>query len=137
MKLALMVEGQENVTWDDWCALAAACEEHGVGTLFRSDHYISQGDEFHGVAHDPGPVIRGAAARGPAVAEECTPRVASPAEAAKIREKTRPLRFSVMTSCLVGETHDDAVARAHELYSVRQRATSFEEWLEAFRGRAV
>ena len=41
-----MVEGQEDVTWDDWCALAAACEEHGVGTLFRSDHYISQGDEF-------------------------------------------------------------------------------------------
>jgi hypothetical protein len=38
MRLALMVEGQENVTWDDWCALAAACEEHGVGTLFRSDH---------------------------------------------------------------------------------------------------
>ena len=53
------------------------------------------------------------------------------------REKTRPLRFSVMTSCLVGETHEDAVERGRELYSVRQRPMPFEEWLEAFRGRAV
>ena len=45
MRLALMIEGQEGVTWEDWCALADACEEHGVETLFRSDHYISQGDE--------------------------------------------------------------------------------------------
>jgi len=39
-----MVEGQEDVTWEDWLALAAACEEHGVGTLFRSDHYLSVAD---------------------------------------------------------------------------------------------
>jgi alkanesulfonate monooxygenase SsuD/methylene tetrahydromethanopterin reductase-like flavin-dependent oxidoreductase (luciferase family) len=36
-----MIEGQEDVTWDDWRALATACEEHGVDTLFRSDHYLS------------------------------------------------------------------------------------------------
>jgi F420-dependent oxidoreductase-like protein len=36
-----MIEGQEGVTWDDWQALARACEEHGVETLFRSDHYLS------------------------------------------------------------------------------------------------
>jgi F420-dependent oxidoreductase-like protein len=36
-----MIEGQEDVTWDDWVALARACEEHGVETLFRSDHYLS------------------------------------------------------------------------------------------------
>lgn len=36
-----MIEGQEDVGWDDWLAIAAACEEHGVGTLFRSDHYLS------------------------------------------------------------------------------------------------
>ena len=36
-----MIEGQEDVTWDDWRALAAACEEHGIETLFRSDHYLS------------------------------------------------------------------------------------------------
>ena len=36
-----MIEGQEDVTWEDWRALAGACEEHGVETLFRSDHYLS------------------------------------------------------------------------------------------------
>ena len=40
-----MIEGQEGVTWDDWVALASACEEHGVEALFRSDHYISGFDE--------------------------------------------------------------------------------------------
>jgi F420-dependent oxidoreductase-like protein len=39
-----MIEGQEDVTWADWLALAAACEEHGVGTMFRSDHYLSVDD---------------------------------------------------------------------------------------------
>jgi alkanesulfonate monooxygenase SsuD/methylene tetrahydromethanopterin reductase-like flavin-dependent oxidoreductase (luciferase family) len=40
-----MIEGQEGVTWDDWVALASACEEHGVEALFRSDHYVSGTDE--------------------------------------------------------------------------------------------
>lgn len=34
-----MVEGQEGVTWPQWQAIAAACERHGISTLFRSDHY--------------------------------------------------------------------------------------------------
>jgi F420-dependent oxidoreductase-like protein len=41
MRVCLMVEGQENVTWDQWVALARACEEHGLAGLFRSDHYLS------------------------------------------------------------------------------------------------
>ncbi|MEO5576568.1 MAG: LLM class flavin-dependent oxidoreductase [Gaiellaceae bacterium] len=44
MRLALMIEGQEGVSWDDWLALAHACEEHGVEALFRSDHYLSPTD---------------------------------------------------------------------------------------------
>ena len=32
MKLALMIEGQEGVTWEEWCALADACEQHGIET---------------------------------------------------------------------------------------------------------
>jgi alkanesulfonate monooxygenase SsuD/methylene tetrahydromethanopterin reductase-like flavin-dependent oxidoreductase (luciferase family) len=36
-----MIEGQEDVTWEDWQALARACEESGIETLFRSDHYLS------------------------------------------------------------------------------------------------
>jgi F420-dependent oxidoreductase-like protein len=43
MRIELMIEGQEDVTWPQWVALARACEEHGVGTLFRSDHYLSVG----------------------------------------------------------------------------------------------
>ena len=44
MEICLMIEGQEDVTWEDWRAIAGACEEHGVGTLFRSDHYLSVDD---------------------------------------------------------------------------------------------
>src|SRR5438445_13107616 len=58
-----MIEGQEGVTWQDWCALADACEEHGVDTLFRSDHYISQGNEAGNVAHDAWTTIAALAAR--------------------------------------------------------------------------
>jgi alkanesulfonate monooxygenase SsuD/methylene tetrahydromethanopterin reductase-like flavin-dependent oxidoreductase (luciferase family) len=39
VRVRLMIEGQENVTWPEWVALARACEEHGVEALFRSDHY--------------------------------------------------------------------------------------------------
>src|SRR6476646_9429175 len=41
MRVELMIEGQEDVSWPQWVALARACEELGVGTLFRSDHYLS------------------------------------------------------------------------------------------------
>ena len=36
-----MIEGQEDVTWEDWVAIARACEEHDIPALFRSDHYLS------------------------------------------------------------------------------------------------
>jgi alkanesulfonate monooxygenase SsuD/methylene tetrahydromethanopterin reductase-like flavin-dependent oxidoreductase (luciferase family) len=36
-----MIEGQEGVSWDQWLALALACEEAGLEALFRSDHYLS------------------------------------------------------------------------------------------------
>lgn len=45
MRLCLMIEGQEGVTWDDWMALAAATEDSGLEGLFRSDHYLSIGGE--------------------------------------------------------------------------------------------
>jgi F420-dependent oxidoreductase-like protein len=41
MRVCLMIEGQEDVTWDQWRALALACEENGFEGLFRSDHYLS------------------------------------------------------------------------------------------------
>jgi F420-dependent oxidoreductase-like protein len=36
-----MIEGQEGVEWPHWVALAKACEEHGIATLLRSDHYMN------------------------------------------------------------------------------------------------
>jgi F420-dependent oxidoreductase-like protein len=258
MQLALMIEGQEGVTWQDWCALADACEEHGVGTLFRSDHYISQGDEARNVAHDawttiaalaarttklrfgtlvspatfrapgllanaaatadhvsggrielglgagwmerehraygfpfpdvrtrvemlaeqveivhrlwteervdfhgrhytledapaqPRPVqhprppllVGGGGGRGtvePALrfADEYNTPFVSPEEAAAIREKTRPLRFSVMTGFLVGKTREEMRERADQLYSRRPRKQPFDEWLAAYSERSI
>ena len=43
MKVALMIEGQEGVTWPQWVALARAAEEAQLDALFRSDHYRSIG----------------------------------------------------------------------------------------------
>jgi F420-dependent oxidoreductase-like protein len=46
MRVCLMIEGQEDVTWNHWVALAEACERLGFEGLFRSDHYGSvQGAE--------------------------------------------------------------------------------------------
>ncbi|HET9093963.1 MAG TPA: TIGR03560 family F420-dependent LLM class oxidoreductase [Solirubrobacteraceae bacterium] len=45
MRLDLMIEGQDGVTWPQWRAIAEACEQHRIGTLFRSDHYIDLGGE--------------------------------------------------------------------------------------------
>jgi F420-dependent oxidoreductase-like protein len=41
MRICLMIEGQEGVTWDDWVRLARLAEEHDLEGLFRSDHYTA------------------------------------------------------------------------------------------------
>ncbi|HJX07459.1 MAG TPA: LLM class flavin-dependent oxidoreductase [Actinomycetota bacterium] len=46
MRACLMIEGQQGVTWSDWCALADRAERDGLEGLFRSDHYFSA----HGVS---------------------------------------------------------------------------------------
>ncbi|MDX1657225.1 MAG: LLM class flavin-dependent oxidoreductase [Nitriliruptorales bacterium] len=49
MEFALMIEGQEGVSWSDWTALADAVEANGFDALFRSDHYVGlMGDETRG-----------------------------------------------------------------------------------------
>ena len=63
MRVALMIEGQEGVSWEQWIALAEACEEHGIETLFRSDHYLSQGDGGRRDALDAWTTLAGLAAR--------------------------------------------------------------------------
>jgi F420-dependent oxidoreductase-like protein len=41
MRVCLMIEGQEGVTWEDWLRLAGLAEERGFDGLFRSDHYTA------------------------------------------------------------------------------------------------
>jgi len=258
MRVALMIEGQEGVTWDQWCALADACVELGIETLFRSDHYISQGDEDANVAHDAWTTIAALAARTPTLrfgtlvspvtfrapallanaaatadqvsggrielgmgmgwmerehrafgfpfpetrvraemfaeqieivhrlwtdervefrgrhylledaptvtkpvqkphppiivgghgkrgtvepalrfADEYNAPFVTPEEAAAIRACVPSLRFSIMTGCIIGATHDDAIERARELYGRRPRDVGFEEWLSGYAERAL
>ncbi len=41
MELALMIEGQDGLTWPRWQRLAAAAEDLGFSGLYRSDHYTN------------------------------------------------------------------------------------------------
>jgi alkanesulfonate monooxygenase SsuD/methylene tetrahydromethanopterin reductase-like flavin-dependent oxidoreductase (luciferase family) len=38
VRVNLMIEGQESVTWQQWVELARATETAGLEGLFRSDH---------------------------------------------------------------------------------------------------
>ena len=40
MKVGLMVEGQNGLTWDRWRHIVAMAERLGFSSLFRSDHYF-------------------------------------------------------------------------------------------------
>jgi len=41
MRVAIMLEGQEGITWEQWLGLARAAEAAELDGLFRSDHYLS------------------------------------------------------------------------------------------------
>ncbi|HEX2587683.1 MAG TPA: LLM class F420-dependent oxidoreductase [Gaiellales bacterium] len=58
-----MIEGQEDVTWEDWVAIAEACEASGVETLFRSDHYLSGDGQNGRGSHDAWTTLAAIAAR--------------------------------------------------------------------------
>jgi len=62
MRVCLMIEGQEGVTWDQWRALAATAEEAGFEALFRSDHYAPLGGAAGGGSLDAWSTINALAA---------------------------------------------------------------------------
>jgi F420-dependent oxidoreductase-like protein len=62
MRVCLMIEGQEGVTWDQWRGLAATAEEHGFEALFRSDHYQSLSGTAQGGSLDAWATINALAA---------------------------------------------------------------------------
>ncbi len=41
MKVAIMIEGQNGLTWERWQRIAVAVEELGFAGLYRSDHYTN------------------------------------------------------------------------------------------------
>jgi alkanesulfonate monooxygenase SsuD/methylene tetrahydromethanopterin reductase-like flavin-dependent oxidoreductase (luciferase family) len=63
MRVCLMVEGQEGVSWEHWLALAGACERLGYEGLFRSDHYFSGTGEGGRGSTDAWTLLAGLAAR--------------------------------------------------------------------------
>lgn len=62
MRINLMIEGQFDVSWDEWVAVARACEDHGLEGLFRSDHYAHPGGLGRHDALDAWTTIAGLAA---------------------------------------------------------------------------
>src|SRR5581483_3986292 len=120
---------------------------------FRGEHYtLEDAPSQPKPVQQPHPPIlvggsgtRGTAAPAAGYADEHKTLFASPAEFAQIRGKVkraceetgRTLRYSVMTGCLIGETHDDALARARRLYERRRREARYEEWLAGYRERAL
>ncbi len=62
MRINLMIEGQENVTWEQWLALGRSCEQAGLEGLFRSDHYSSVFGVLDRGSLDPWTTLAGLAA---------------------------------------------------------------------------
>jgi len=63
MRINLMIEGQEGVTWAQWVALAEAVEDAGLEGLFRSDHYRSIRNDEGAGSLDAWTTLAGVAAR--------------------------------------------------------------------------
>jgi F420-dependent oxidoreductase-like protein len=59
----MMIEGQEDVGWDEWLALAGACESAGIEGLFTSDHYFSVFERDERGSFDAWTVLAALAAR--------------------------------------------------------------------------
>jgi F420-dependent oxidoreductase-like protein len=64
MRVCLMIEGQQGVSWEQWLDLAATTEGAGLEGLFRSDHYLSIGTDGRELgSHDAWTTLAGLAAR--------------------------------------------------------------------------
>jgi alkanesulfonate monooxygenase SsuD/methylene tetrahydromethanopterin reductase-like flavin-dependent oxidoreductase (luciferase family) len=63
MRVNLMLEGQEGITWEQWLALAQATEDADLEGLFRSDHYRGIGTESENGSLDAWTTLAALAAR--------------------------------------------------------------------------
>jgi alkanesulfonate monooxygenase SsuD/methylene tetrahydromethanopterin reductase-like flavin-dependent oxidoreductase (luciferase family) len=63
MRVNLMLEGQEGITWEQWLALAEAAEDANLEGLFRSDHYRGIGSDDESGSLDAWTTLAALAAR--------------------------------------------------------------------------
>lgn len=139
MRVCVMIEGQEDVTWEDWVALADACEGHGFEALFRSDHYLS---------------VEGETARGSLDAWATIAALAARTTTLRLGTMVSPASFrhpSVLAKTVVTADHVSGgrvelglgagwLEAEHEAYGfpfrpTRERFDVLEEQLEIIRGQ--
>ena len=53
------------------------------------------------------------------------------------RQEREPLRFSIMTTCIVGADEAEFAQRARAVYDLRPRDVTFEDWLDGQRQGAI
>jgi F420-dependent oxidoreductase-like protein len=139
VRICLMIEGQENVTWDEWLTLAETAERSGFEALFRSDHYLSvQGRRERG-SLDAWSTINALAAR------TATLRLGTMVSPASFRHPS-VLAKSVVTADHVsggrvelglgaGWLESEHRAYGFPFHSTRERMDVLEEQLAIIRGQ--
>jgi F420-dependent oxidoreductase-like protein len=138
MDLCLMIEGQMGVTWDQWVALARACEEHGIPALFRSDHYLNLGQDLDRGSHEAWGTLCGLAAL------TSTVRLGTMVTPTSFRHPSVLAKLVATADHISGGRIDVGIGagwheREHEAYgfpflSTRERLDVFEEQLEILVG---
>jgi alkanesulfonate monooxygenase SsuD/methylene tetrahydromethanopterin reductase-like flavin-dependent oxidoreductase (luciferase family) len=138
MELCVMIEGQEGVTWPQWQAIAAACEEHGVGSLFRSDHYLPLD------GHEERPVLDAWGTICALAATTTTLHLGTLVSPATFRHPANLAKLAVTADQVSGGRVSLGLgagwhAREHEAFgfpfgSTRERMDVFAEQLEIVRG---
>jgi alkanesulfonate monooxygenase SsuD/methylene tetrahydromethanopterin reductase-like flavin-dependent oxidoreductase (luciferase family) len=138
MRICLMIEGQESVSWEEWIALAKACEDGPIEALFRSDHYQS---------------VMGATERGSLDAWSTINALAAITSTLRLGTMVSPVTFrhpSVLAKSVVTADHISGGGRIelgmgsgwleaeHEAYgfpfpSTGERVGMFEEQIEIVR----
>ena len=133
-----MIEGQEGVTWPQWQAIAAACEEHGVASLFRSDHYLPL------AGHEERPVLDAWGTICALAATTTTLRLGTLVSPATFRHPANLAKLAVTADQVSGGRVSLGLGagwheREHEAFgfpfaSTRERMDVFAEQLEIVRG---
>lgn len=133
-----MIEGQEDVDWDQWVAIADACEANGIPALFRSDHYLSVFDRDGRGSLDAWGTICGLAAR------TSTLRLGAMVSPASFRHPTIFAKLVVTADQISGGRIEPALGAGwhkpeHDAYgfpflSGRERSAVLAEQLEIVTG---